>query len=130
MINYDMIQHDTIQYKIYTIIQWQIVFSKDGYDSIFRTHALLEPCHNPIKRWSLCSLPLNLGKSWDYLNQQCTVEMTPYVTFKTRSQKCMHFQRILLGYLLLELRHNVIRKPSWPVERSTCRETLVPDAQL
>lgn len=45
---------------------WQIVFSKDGHSSLFHQHAFLtmKPCYTLFRQWSLCPLPLNLGRTW------------------------------------------------------------------
>lgn len=45
-------------------VVWQTVFSNDGCADIHPiSHALLRTVTGFIERWSLCSLPLNLGGS-------------------------------------------------------------------
>lgn len=52
-----------VAYRVLSLLRVAIIFSKDGHNSISCTHVRIEPCHNPIKRGSLCPLSLSLCES-------------------------------------------------------------------
>lgn len=73
-------------------------------------HVLLEPCHSPIKTWSLYALPLNLGGPlWLPPLTQCGGSGSMRFPKLDHKMQCS-FRLALLGYLFLESSHHAAKK--------------------
>lgn len=77
-----------------------------------------EPCHPPIRRWSLCPLPLNLNGPLWLLDQNNEARVMQYDFWDQVAIGHPAFSLVLVGHSLFKLDHDAARKAKQTAEKN------------